>query len=190
MAIMTIPPTLISLIFWRTDKACQWALRHVARLIGLPLYGTDTPGHFVMRFETQSEPVFLDPFDGGAVLDEGALDTIAQRAGLNEVSPSMVRAVSDRVMGVRLQTNLATRARARGDNEAWLRAANRRALLAPDNYQVALDYSQAAEATGLIKIALHWSEIANSLAPKLAVAQGNHGQHNDTRSQTLRYKLN
>lgn len=161
--------------------------RHVARVIGIPLHGTDTPGHFIMRFETQSEPVFLDPFEGGAIVDTVELAAIAQRAGLERLNDAMVRPVSDRVMAVRLQTNLVARSRERGDVEAWVRAAHRRAVLAPENFNVALDYSQAAEAAGLMKIALHWSELAYSLptAPNHAqmLAEGD-------RSQTLRHKLN
>jgi hypothetical protein len=67
------------------------------------------------------------------------------------------------VMAVRLQTNLLARARDRGDHEAGFRASFRRAILAPRNYQVALDFSQAAQAIGQLKTALEWSAIAASL---------------------------
>jgi regulator of sirC expression with transglutaminase-like and TPR domain len=142
--------------------------RHVARAIHAPLHGTDTPGHFIMRLETDQGPVFIDPFEGGAIIDQDGQNDIARRAGLKALSPRMLSPVSDRVMAVRLQTNLVARARARGDTEAWYRAAFRRATLAPQNYQVALDFSEAAQAAGFIKMALEWSQIAASLpdAPK------------------------
>jgi regulator of sirC expression with transglutaminase-like and TPR domain len=157
--------------------------RHAARLIGAPLHGTDTPGHFIMRLDTEDGPVFLDPFEGGGIVDQDGLDQIAQRAGLQAISDRMLRPVSDRVMAVRLQTNLVARARASGDTEAWVRAAQRRAILAPGNYQVALDYSQAAEAAGQLKTALEWSHLASGL-PGAPTGQA------DPRTQSLHYKLN
>jgi regulator of sirC expression with transglutaminase-like and TPR domain len=157
--------------------------RHAARVINAPLYGTDTPGHFIMRLETQDGPVFLDPFEGGAIVDEDGLFQIARRAGLETISERMLRPVSDRVMAVRLQTNLAARARASGDIEAWVRAAQRRAILAPGNYQIALDYSEAAEAAGQIKTALEWSHLASNLP-------GAPTDQTDPRTQSLHYKLN
>jgi regulator of sirC expression with transglutaminase-like and TPR domain len=166
--------------------------RHAARAISAPLYGTDMPGHFIMRFEAMgpevpSKPVFLDPFDGGAILSEGDIAQIANRAGHSKLSETMLRPVGDRVMALRLQTNLVARARERGDIEAWVRAAQRRAILAPDNFSIAMDYSKAAEAAGLMNIALHWSEIANGLSNLSAsVQEGSNGN----RSQALRHKLN
>lgn len=161
--------------------------RHAARAISAPLSGTDTPGHFIMRLETAIGPVFIDPFEGGAIVDEDGLDSIAKRAGLEAVSERMLRPIADRVMAVRLQTNLVARARSSGDIDAWVRAAQRRAILAPDNYQVALDYSQAAEAAGQLKTALEWSHLASHLpgAPALGIA----GKA-DPRTQSLQYKLN
>jgi regulator of sirC expression with transglutaminase-like and TPR domain len=160
--------------------------RHAARVIGAPLHGTDTPGHFILRLETEFGPVFIDPFEGGAIVDEAGLADIARRAGLDELSLRMLSSVSDRVMAVRLQTNLVARARARGDSDAWYRAAFRRATLAPQNYQVALDFSEAAQAAGFIKTALEWSQIATQLpdAPR--------GDHNvaSQRTQTLNKTLN
>ncbi len=161
--------------------------RHAARVLNAPLSGTDTPGHFIMRLETSNGPVFIDPFEGGAIVSEDGLADIAQRAGLKSLSERMLRPVSDRVMAVRLQTNLVARARASGDVEAWVRSAYRRTILVPGNYQVALDYSQAAEAAGQLKTALEWSHIAAQLpgAPSstgLGVA--------DPRTQSLHYKLN
>ena len=161
--------------------------RHVARASDAPLHGTDTPGHFIMRLETQDGPIFIDPFEGGAIVDDDGLSQIAQRAGLKNVSARMLRPVSDRVMAVRLQTNLVARARASGDTEAWVRGAHRRAILAPGNYQVALDYSQAAEAAGQLKTALEWSHLASQLPGAPGSGQAGQG---DLRSQSLHYKLN
>lgn len=156
--------------------------RHVARLSNAPLHGVDTPGHFLFRLEAAEGPIFIDPLAGGAIVDELGLSEIANRVGIKSLSDAMLAPVSDRVMAVRLQTNLAARARASGQIEAWMRAALRRALLAPDNYQVAHDYSQAAEAAGQIHIALEWAQRASHL-------QG-YTQADRDRTQTLRQKLN
>jgi regulator of sirC expression with transglutaminase-like and TPR domain len=156
--------------------------RHVARLSNTPLYGVDSPGHFLLRLEASDGPIFIDPLAGGAIVDEVGLSEIANRVGIKALSDAMLAPVSDRVMAVRLQTNLASRARASGQTEGWMRAAFRRALLAPDNYQVALDYSQAAEAAGQIHIALEWAQRASQL-------QG-YTQADRDRTQTLRQKLN
>lgn len=161
--------------------------RHAARVINAPLYGTDTPGHFVMRFETDAEPVFIDPFDGGAIMDSDGLNHIARRAGLDKLSDRMLAPISDRVMAVRLQTNLIARARARGDHDAWFRSAFRRSVLAPGNYQVALDFSQAAEAAGHLKTALEWSVLAAKLP---GAPRGDEPQSIDQRTQSLHHKLN
>lgn len=161
--------------------------RHAARAIQAPLYGTDMPGHFIVRLETADGPIFLDPFEGGAIVEQDDLTQLAKRAGHKDVNERMLRPVSDRVMAVRLQTNLATRAQKRGDIDAWFRAAYRRIILAPQHYQVALDFSQAAEAAGHIKTALEWSHRASKMqgAP-VAGALG----PASLRSQSLNYKLN
>ncbi|MEN9856608.1 MAG: hypothetical protein RLZZ157_1734, partial [Pseudomonadota bacterium] len=84
--------------------------RHVARLTGAPLSGTDVPGHFILRLEGETGPIFIDAFEGGVILEQGDLDEIAARAGLDRLSDRMLRPVSDKVMAVRLQTNLVSRA--------------------------------------------------------------------------------
>ncbi len=156
--------------------------RHVARLTQANLSGVDTPGHFLLRLETTEGPVFIDPLAGGALVDEAGLTHLAERAGLSALSKSMLEPVSDRVLALRLQTNLAVRARASGDDEAWFRAAQRRALIAPDNLHIALDYSQAAEATGQIQLALEWARHAGHL-------EGDK-PGGGSRARTLHHKLN
>jgi regulator of sirC expression with transglutaminase-like and TPR domain len=161
--------------------------RHAARAIDAPLFGTDTPGHFIMRLETNQKPVFIDPLEVGAILDDVGLNEIARQAGLETLMPRMLSPVSDRIMAVRLQTNLVARARARGDGEAWYRAAFRRATLAPKNYQVALDFSEAAQAAGYMKTALEWAQIAAQLP---GAPSGGAASSIQQRAQTLNQTLN
>jgi regulator of sirC expression with transglutaminase-like and TPR domain len=57
-------------------------LMEVGRRVGLNIVGVGLPGHFVVRAEVGSEPVLLDPFDGGALLTpERAADLVARAVG-------------------------------------------------------------------------------------------------------------
>ena len=131
--------------------------RHAARAVQAPLFGMDTPGYFLMRYEAEDGPHYVDPFEGGARVFDDGLSQIARNAGLPALDARMLRAVSDRLIAVRLQTNLVVRARTMGDPAAWFRAAQRRAILAPDNRDVMLDFAQAAEANGQLQLALVWA---------------------------------
>jgi regulator of sirC expression with transglutaminase-like and TPR domain len=44
----------------------------VAARAGLTTFGVNTPGHFVVGCRTEGEPLFVDPFSGGDVLDQQA----------------------------------------------------------------------------------------------------------------------
>jgi regulator of sirC expression with transglutaminase-like and TPR domain len=124
--------------------------RHAARAAEAPLHGVDMPGHFILRLETDAAPVFIDPFEGGATLDRADLDALARHAGRQDAGGHL-RPVSDRLIAIRLQTNLTARARAAGDVAAWERAARRRALIAPDHAAIALEHAEAAKAAGLLR---------------------------------------
>jgi regulator of sirC expression with transglutaminase-like and TPR domain len=57
-------------------------LVEVGRRVRLGIVGVGLPGHFVVRAEVASEPVLLDPFDGGAVLThERAAELVARATG-------------------------------------------------------------------------------------------------------------
>jgi regulator of sirC expression with transglutaminase-like and TPR domain len=57
-------------------------LMEVGRRAGLSIVGVGLPGHFVVRADVGSEPVLLDPFDGGAVLThERAAELVARATG-------------------------------------------------------------------------------------------------------------
>src|SRR3990172_6601372 len=40
----------------------------VARRLGLPVEGVGLPGHFIVKYDTESSPILIDPFDGGPPL--------------------------------------------------------------------------------------------------------------------------
>jgi regulator of sirC expression with transglutaminase-like and TPR domain len=45
-------------------------LMEAARRIGLALEGVGLPGHFIVRFPDPTSRLFIDPFHGGAIIDE------------------------------------------------------------------------------------------------------------------------
>jgi regulator of sirC expression with transglutaminase-like and TPR domain len=52
----------------------------VGRRTGIDIVGVGLPGHFVVRAQVGSEPVLLDPFDGGAVLTPERAAALVTRA--------------------------------------------------------------------------------------------------------------
>jgi regulator of sirC expression with transglutaminase-like and TPR domain len=52
----------------------------VGRRVGLDVVGVGLPGHFVVRAQVGTEPVLLDPFDGGAVLTHERAASLVARA--------------------------------------------------------------------------------------------------------------
>ncbi len=44
-------------------------LMEVARRVGLELDGVGLPGHFIVRFPDETSRLYIDPFDGGRILD-------------------------------------------------------------------------------------------------------------------------
>lgn len=145
--------------------------RHVARALGLPLAGTNMPGHFVMRMEAPTGPVLVDVFQGGAILDRPALEQMARQAGEAGLTPKMIEPVPDVLLAIRLQTNLAARARVAGELEAWERAAWRRALLLPSDPGIQLEHAEAAAACGLLARAREAAGLALATAHTEAQAE-------------------
>jgi len=45
----------------------------VASRVGIPAFGIAAPGHFVLGVGSADDPIVVDPFAGGAILDEDAL---------------------------------------------------------------------------------------------------------------------
>ncbi|MCU0881917.1 MAG: hypothetical protein MUF14_04525 [Hyphomonadaceae bacterium] len=124
--------------------------RHVASISGARLAGTNTPARFLMRLDGDEATGadgfdLIDVFEGGALVSEAAAAMLATQAG-EPLEAKALRPVPDRVMAVRLQTNIAMRARADGRLDEWERAAHRRALLCPWDGRLHLDHAEAAAA--------------------------------------------
>lgn len=80
----------------------------LGRRLGLPFEGVGMPGHFLVRLRHLVTPVLLDPFEGGAILDEAACEgRLRSLYGPNvRLQPSMLAAVNSRLMVYRMLNNL------------------------------------------------------------------------------------
>ncbi|MBL8018421.1 MAG: transglutaminase family protein [Leptospirales bacterium] len=54
----------------------------LARRVGLPVYGVNMPGHFLLTFREGGQSWFMDPFDQGAILSEEACLQFLSRQNL------------------------------------------------------------------------------------------------------------
>lgn len=80
----------------------------LGRRLGLPFEGVGMPGHFLVRLRHVLTPVLLDPFEGGAQLDEAACESRLRSLygpGVR-LLPSMLSTVGPRQMVYRMLNNL------------------------------------------------------------------------------------
>jgi regulator of sirC expression with transglutaminase-like and TPR domain len=135
----------------------------VARAAGIDLCGVCSPGHFVTRYETLDEPLFVDAFSAGQVLTRKELvERLAEQTGIGpgEILPLLAPA-TNRAIVIRILNNLkALYAR----TEAWPRAyrvQQRLTALQPAHFGerrdlgfVALKAGRPAEAIRLLEACL------------------------------------
>jgi regulator of sirC expression with transglutaminase-like and TPR domain len=127
----------------------------IARRVGVPASGVGFPGHFLVRIEKPGgEPLIVDPFYGGRVLDEAALVRMVTRAlGPDaKLQPSHLAAASSRAVLVRVLTNLKAIYLQRGDHA--------RAHLALDRIVSLTPSAMALKERGLVAAKLGAAEAA------------------------------
>jgi regulator of sirC expression with transglutaminase-like and TPR domain len=85
----------------------------VARAAGIEMFGVSFPGHFLVRVpqdagDETSDPLILDPFDGGCALDRESLRALLlAHAGLDTPwDDALLRPCSSRQIVVRMLNNL------------------------------------------------------------------------------------
>ena len=98
----------------------------VGRRIGVPLAGVGMPGHFLVRHDGGGDPVFVDAFSGGRLLDEAGCEALFrshQPAGA-AFDPSYLDPVRPRAIVERMLANLRAVYAARRDPDglAWVTA--------------------------------------------------------------------
>jgi regulator of sirC expression with transglutaminase-like and TPR domain len=158
-----------------------------ARRAGVVARGVDFPNHFLLRVETPSGPVALDPFSQGRVVMPSELTRRALRAGLTphvaDRLDVLMAPVTDKQALVRLQNVLFSRAIKAEDYLCAERSAVRRALLDPDDHRPWLDVAAAREKQGALTGAL------DALGRARAVAGQDEPMHRTTMDR-LRMRLN
>jgi regulator of sirC expression with transglutaminase-like and TPR domain len=75
----------------------------VARRLAKPVTGVGLPGHFVVRYQDDEYSAVIDPFNGGAILDETQCCQLAQVESLDR---TMLEPVDRRYIAMRLINNL------------------------------------------------------------------------------------
>lgn len=106
----------------------------VARRVGFPVEGIGLPGHFLVRFDDDWGPTFVDPFHGGRVVLREDMEAIVRKlfGPKARLVDEHLEPVSHRQMLSRLLVNLKRLYVRRQDYRRALSASERIVLLNPD----------------------------------------------------------
>ena len=110
----------------------------LGRRLGLDLAGLSFPGHFLVRYQSGDELLFIDPFHHGARLDVEALEGRLRRVvgpGA-ELAEEHLEPASKHHMLTRMLTNLAAIYRRAGDVYRGIAVLERMLVLDPANARV------------------------------------------------------
>jgi Uncharacterized conserved protein len=77
----------------------------IARRLGLPVVGIGMPGHFICRYQTSSDELYIDPFNGGQLLSKADCVQYLQR-GNYSLSEDFLSPATSRRMLMRICSNL------------------------------------------------------------------------------------
>lgn len=99
----------------------------LARRLGQPATGIGLPGHFIVRWGDAEPPLYVDPFDAGALLTELDCARVVQQHGV-PLKAEHLRPVDAQEIAARIARNLIGVWRHRGERtlEALARAAHAR----------------------------------------------------------------
>jgi regulator of sirC expression with transglutaminase-like and TPR domain len=75
----------------------------IARRLAKPVSGIGLPGHFIVRYDDGKFAAYIDPFHGGAILDESQCYQLAQ---MEMPDPAVLAAVDRRCIIIRMINNL------------------------------------------------------------------------------------
>ena len=133
---------------------------HAARAAGMTATGLNTQSHFLVRIAHRHDDVTIDPFNGGALLDDGhPLPAALAEAHLAEP-------VTDIDVLLRLQNNLKIRALEAEKGARALEIAGRMALIAPRRPDVWFDLARLNEANGVLGASRRAYERCLELSPQ------------------------
>jgi regulator of sirC expression with transglutaminase-like and TPR domain len=135
----------------------------VARRLGVDALGVGFPGHFLVRLGARSsdessqrnEPVIIDPFNQGRLLDVGALETLLRRSNVRApLREDMLEPAPTRHVVARMLMNLRGIYAARGDTARLLVVLDRLIDLLPDLTSEILERAALYEQLGAPAAAL------------------------------------
>ena len=133
----------------------------VARRAGLVMEGVNFPGHFLMRCppddteRSDSEPLIVDPFHGGAVLSDAECARLLRtHVGVDVMDPSMLQRAGKRAILLRMLLNL---------KRAYVRIRAFRMAHDVSDLVVALDPSALEELRDRGLLASHLQEYGSAL---------------------------
>jgi regulator of sirC expression with transglutaminase-like and TPR domain len=105
----------------------------VARRAGLELQGVAFPGHFLVKYTSREQDLFLDPFNGGEILNvEDCVERYRTISPGKELEPSRLEGVGARQILTRMLYNLKKVYVDRGDDVRALWVIDRLILLQPE----------------------------------------------------------
>lgn len=113
----------------------------VAKRVGIEAWGINFPGHFLVGVRTQDGPLVLDPFAGGAAVDNYDLGVMLRRnvGPTAEVDDELLAATSKARILQRILTNLAGIYGQRGDLFGSVEVLEHLQVLDPDNRRIVED---------------------------------------------------
>ena len=139
----------------------------VARRVGLEMLPVGLPGHFLVKYVGRSGELFIDPFNGGRVLNESGVSGLLSdvTSGRLKLSSEHLAAVSNKQILTRILANLyAVYARSMDYTRA-LAAVERMLLIAPDAPEYVRDRGILLAAMGRTNDAVAELERYLKLAP-------------------------
>ena len=135
----------------------------VARRLGVPALGVGFPGHFLVRLGERpgdpsgerNEPVIVDPFHHGRLLDTDGLSALLRRANVRvPLSSEMLEPARTRHIVARMLMNLRGIYTSRGDGARLLLTLDRLIDLLPDLSSELLERAKLYEQLGAPSAAL------------------------------------
>jgi regulator of sirC expression with transglutaminase-like and TPR domain len=149
----------------------------VARRAGVNAHGVGFPGHFLVRLDVPTgaaprDPIFVDPFFGGRVLDRSALERLLHRAAgaSQSLNDEHLAPASPRAILVRMLVNLKWIYTTRGDLARAHLALDRMVTLTPDSAAAVRERGMLAAKLGAVEAARADLSRALELQPEAADA--------------------
>jgi regulator of sirC expression with transglutaminase-like and TPR domain len=126
-------------------------LLEVARRAGVEMHGVNFPGHFLVRAQGSSGPLFVDAF-GGKLLDTNDLRLLHRRvtggAGDDDPAPQLLEPTTKTQILARLLRNLREIHRSRGDLDGLRATLERLLVIAPDDEESERALERLAPSSG------------------------------------------